>query len=159
VHQRGGYAEGPSPINLPAQVPFTIGGSGSAYIYGLCDKLWRVREAACCCSPGLPCCGVIVLMLPREPLLDAAQHSTAAGICQGMHPSALLATIFIAHAAAQHDGRGVPGICGEGGEPRHGARRQQRRLHPHGRDQQGWRQAQVRARVAPLGWALGTAGT
>lgn len=24
------------------KVPFTIGGSGSAYIYGLCDKLWRV---------------------------------------------------------------------------------------------------------------------
>jgi 20S proteasome subunit beta 1 len=27
------------------KVPFTIGGSGSAYIYGLCDKLWRVRAA------------------------------------------------------------------------------------------------------------------
>lgn len=25
------------------KVPFTIGGSGSAYIYGLCDKLWKVR--------------------------------------------------------------------------------------------------------------------
>ena len=28
------------------QVPFTIGGSGSAYIYGLCDKLWRVSEGS-----------------------------------------------------------------------------------------------------------------
>lgn len=25
-------------------VPFTIGGSGSAYISGLCDKLWKVRS-------------------------------------------------------------------------------------------------------------------
>lgn len=32
-----------TPTCPQVQVPFTIGGSGSAYIYGLCDKLWRVR--------------------------------------------------------------------------------------------------------------------
>lgn len=42
--------EGGSVYAIPlggtlVRVPFTIGGSGSAYIYGLCDKLWRVR---CC---------------------------------------------------------------------------------------------------------------
>ena len=41
--------EGGSVFAIPlggtlVQVPFTIGGSGSAYIYGLCDKLWRVGE-------------------------------------------------------------------------------------------------------------------
>lgn len=40
--------EGGSVYAIPlgatlVKVPFTIGGSGSAYIYGLCDKLWRVR--------------------------------------------------------------------------------------------------------------------
>lgn len=40
--------EGGSVYAIPlggtlVRVPFTIGGSGSAYIYGLCDKLWRVR--------------------------------------------------------------------------------------------------------------------
>ncbi|PSC73786.1 Proteasome subunit beta type-6 [Micractinium conductrix] len=38
--------EGGSVYAIPlgatlVKVPFTIGGSGSAYIYGLCDKLWR----------------------------------------------------------------------------------------------------------------------
>lgn len=40
--------EGGSVYAIPlggtlVKCPFTIGGSGSAYIYGLCDKLWRVR--------------------------------------------------------------------------------------------------------------------
>lgn len=26
---------------LPPQAPFSIGGSGSTYIYALCDKIWR----------------------------------------------------------------------------------------------------------------------
>lgn len=38
--------EGGSVYAIPlggtlVKVPFTIGGSGSAYIYGLCDKMWR----------------------------------------------------------------------------------------------------------------------
>ncbi len=28
-------------VGLCAQVPYAIGGSGSAYIYGFCDKFWR----------------------------------------------------------------------------------------------------------------------
>lgn len=136
VHQCDGYAEGPSPANLPAQVPFTIGGSGSAYIYGLCDKMWRVREGHW--LPATQACELV--QMPRGPLLDAAQHSTrlaasaAAGTCFKAHIQLPCLPPPLAHAAAQHDGRGVPGVRGEGSEPRHGARWQQRRLHPHGRD-------------------------
>lgn len=40
----------PTPTCPQVQVPFTIGGSGSAYIYGLCDKLWRVRAGCNLCA-------------------------------------------------------------------------------------------------------------
>lgn len=47
--------EGGSVYAIPmggtlVKTPFTIGGSGSAYIYGLCDKLWRVSWRRCGCA-------------------------------------------------------------------------------------------------------------
>lgn len=55
--------EGGSVYAIPlggtlVKTPFTIGGSGSAYIYGLCDKLWRVRAAPVRAG---------VCVLPTEP--------------------------------------------------------------------------------------------
>jgi 20S proteasome subunit beta 1 len=53
--------EGGSVYAIPlggtlVKTPFSIGGSGSAYINGLCDKLWRVgvddRAASAACTPG-----------------------------------------------------------------------------------------------------------
>lgn len=53
--------EGGSVYAIPlggtlVKTPFSIGGSGSAYINGLCDKLWRVgvddRAASVACTPG-----------------------------------------------------------------------------------------------------------
>ena len=57
--------EGGSVFAIPlggtlVQVPFTIGGSGSAYIYGLCDKLWRVSEGSGLWKVPLRRCAAVV---------------------------------------------------------------------------------------------------
>lgn len=57
--------EGGSVFAIPlggtlVQVPFTIGGSGSAYIYGLCDKLWRVSEGSGLWEVPLRRCAAVV---------------------------------------------------------------------------------------------------
>jgi hypothetical protein len=106
--------EGGSVYAIPlggtlVKTPFSIGGSGSAYIYGLSDRLWKVRAG----FGLLPLTSASVASASEQPSMRMS-CCLAVALMTLLHPGAhapgthgyLLPPL----PEAQHDRGGVPGL-------------------------------------------------
>jgi hypothetical protein len=145
------------------RVPYAIGGSGSAYITGFCDKHFRpnmseeeakqVRCSATIPSSRPPCaafaarhasCAATARMPARVRGTAHREHTPALSPAVPMPPLAPVCS----SANVRPSVRVLCGfaVCGQGCQPCYGARLFQRRLHSHCGCGQGWRTAGLHRR-------------
>jgi len=122
--------DGGSVYNIPLggtmlKMDFAIGGSGSTYVYGLCDSQYK---------PGMAKVRGANMQYKRTQILST--HSTL--LCSPMFVDTQMLTF---HASGR-----VLDLRQDGREPRHGPRRQFRWRHPHRHHHEGRHQPRIHSR-------------